>query len=82
MSMRRPRFGLAAALVVAVMAMAGCGEKPQKAESKVVGTPVWKGTNNGFMAPNWKAGDKTSWEDQMRARAQAQNEYTRTGLKP
>jgi hypothetical protein len=29
------------------------------------------------VAPGWKAGDRTSLEQQLRSRAQPQNEYTR-----
>jgi hypothetical protein len=33
---------------------------------------------NTYAAPGWKAGDKTSWEQSLRARAQyGQNDYTR-----
>ena len=30
-----------------------------------------------FIAPGWKVGDKTAWEEQIRARNQAQNDYAR-----
>jgi hypothetical protein len=40
--------------------------------------PPYTGTNNAHGVPGWTAGDKTSWEQQLRARAQyGQNEYTR-----
>ena len=35
-----------------------------------------------YAAPGWKAGDATSWEEQMRTRTQSgQNEYVRSGGK-
>lgn len=30
-----------------------------------------------YMAPGWKAGDKAAWEEQIRKRNQAQNDYVR-----
>ncbi len=35
-------------------------------------------TPTRYAAPGWKGGDQASWEEQMRKRAQGQNEYTRT----
>ena len=34
-------------------------------------------TVNGYSAPGWQPGDKTSWEGQMRERNKGQNEYGR-----
>ena len=41
------------------------------------------GTGDGpYTAAGWKAGDATSWEEQMRTRTQSgQNEYVRSGGK-
>jgi hypothetical protein len=33
--------------------------------------------NPAFKAPGWKDGDKTAWEEQLRKRNQAQNDYAR-----
>ena len=39
----------------------------------------FQGVNSQYAAPGWKAGDKTSWEQGLKARAQnTQNEYSRT----
>jgi hypothetical protein len=64
----------------ALLALAACTEKPQQiGSSKKPAEAAWKGTDNGYVAPGWKAGDETSWEAQMKNRAQqGQNEYTRT----
>jgi hypothetical protein len=65
---------------VVAVALAGCGEKPQTLEAgaKKVDSKAWEQSNSPYLAGGWKSGDKTSWDEQMRARAQAQNEYTRT----
>ena len=66
------------ALVVGLVA---CAEKPQVAGSRSVGSPAYMGTGvAAFTAGGWKAGDETSWEEEMRVRTQAgQNEYARSG---
>lgn len=68
-------------LIVAVLAagLAACGEKPQTAQPamKKSDGKAWDAAQNGYVEPGWKSGDEASWETQMRARAQNQNEYTR-----
>ena len=63
-----------------LLALAACTEKPQQiGASKKPSEASWKGTDNGYAAPGWKPGDETSWETQMKTRAQqGQNEYPRT----
>ena len=64
--------------LAAVMALAACGDKPQTSSGTKRDVPVYQGTTNPYNAPGWKAGDKTSWEQQLKARAQnGQNEYNR-----
>jgi len=69
--------------------LAACGEKPQtNAEGVKLDAAPWTGTSNGtqkegggtaFTAPGWKVGDKASWQEELKTRAQnGQNEYTRT----
>jgi hypothetical protein len=42
----------------------------------------FQGVETKYAAPGWKAGDKTSWEQALKARTQnTQNEYTRTATK-
>ncbi len=69
----------ALALVAAALLLAGCGEKPQTAgtEKKTDDKP-WDARGSEFAAGGWKSGDQASWEAQLRARAQGQNEYTRS----
>ena len=67
-----------AALVVAV-ALGACTEKPQTADSgvKKPDAQVWQGADGAYAASGWKAGDQASWEQQIKARTQGQNEYVR-----
>ena len=68
---------LSAALALA-LGLVACGERstggktPRKADAK-----AWQGTDNAFVAPGWKVGEAAAWQDQMRVRAQSQNEYNR-----
>ncbi len=67
---------------VSLLALAGCGERTQtlenggarKADQKAAQQPVDK----SLVAPGWTDGDKASWEQQIRNRSQAQNEYARS----
>ncbi len=70
---------LLAALGV-VAALSACGEKPQQVTGSTVkraDTPAYGGVQATHAATGWKAGDSASWEEQMRARVQNQNEYIR-----
>lgn len=70
------------ATTAAVLLLAACGEKPQDVSAgKKPDVPNWQGTSNAYVAPGWKAGDRKAWEEQLRTRAQSQNEYQRTGGK-
>jgi len=71
------------ACLVVLCGLAACGEKPQVAGSSVQGQPAYVGTGVvPYTDAGWKAGDATSWEEQMRTRTQAgQNEYVRSGGK-
>lgn len=63
---------------LAVMALAACGESPQTAGAGKNDVSAFKGADNQFVAPGWKPGDKTSWEQGLKARAQnTQNEYSK-----
>jgi len=65
------------ATLVATLGLAACGEKVQTAGSRKADAKAWSGAQDPFVAPGWKAGDQASWEEQMRVRAQGQNEYSR-----
>jgi hypothetical protein len=65
-------------ILAATFVLAACGDKPQTGSASKLDAPPYAGTQNAFNAPGWKAGDKVSWEQQLKARAQAgQNEYNR-----
>ena len=65
------------AALALTFALGACTEKPQTASPSKADTPAWHAADNGYVAPGWKAGDRTSLEQQLRQRAQTQNEYTR-----
>lgn len=64
--------------LAAVVTLAACGETPQTSTGAKSDTAAFQGTSNPYNAPGWKAGDKTSWELQLKSRLQnGQNEYNR-----
>jgi hypothetical protein len=62
----------------AAVAITACGEKTAGAVKKS-DVPAFQGSTgaSAYMANGWKAGDQTAWEQQLRNRAQNQNEYLR-----
>lgn len=65
-------------LMWALGALTACGEKPQVLGGTLHDTAAFEGTGTPFTASGWKVGDKTSWETQLRTRAQnSQNEYNK-----
>jgi hypothetical protein len=71
--MKSSKLLLVVSLVVTSAALLGCGEKGKVQES----AGRYQGKAD---ARPWEASgkDKTAWEAQIKARAQNQNEYTRT----
>ena len=71
-----------AVLISASLALAACSEKPQTAGSGKLDQAPYAGTGSAsFTVAGWKAGDKTSWEQVLKARSQyGQNEYSRAAL--
>ncbi len=67
-----------AGVTALIFGLTACGETPQTAATRKPDTKAWQGADNAFAASGWKSGDKTSWEEQMRIRAQAQDEYAKT----
>ena len=67
--------------LLASLGLSACMEKPQISGTKSDAAP-FTGTGNAptaFVNGGWKAGDKTSWEQALRTRAQeGQNDYART----
>lgn len=68
-----------AVVLFTVLLLGACGEKPQSAGGSNRDTPPYMGTGVAASTePGWKVGDKTSWEQALRARTQfGQNEYSR-----
>ncbi|MBA2675872.1 hypothetical protein [Ramlibacter sp.] len=73
------RGGLLLAAAVSALALAACGDRTQ-----AIGTGVrsdasaFQGASMPFTAPGWKPGDKGSWEQQLKTRAQnTQNDYAK-----
>ena len=64
-------------------ALGACGEKAQTAGARKADAEAWQGApKDPYVAPGWTAGDATSWNHQLRARAQGQNEYSRIAARP
>ncbi len=67
--------------VLALTGLAACGEKVQTGGGVKSDVAAYQGADNAFVNPGWKAGDKTSWEQGLKVRAQnTQNEYSKTGV--
>ncbi len=64
-------------LLALASGLAACSEKPQSLGAMKSDTPAFQGTGSNFMAPGWKAGDQTSWEQQLKTRGQGQNDYAK-----
>ncbi len=73
---RRTRITCLAALVVL---LAGCGDRAQTLGAAVRhDAAAFNGTASPYMAPGWKPGDRSSWEQHLRARMQnGQNDYSK-----
>ena len=67
--------------ILLVPGTAACTEREQSLyQGKVQnGEPAYKGTGvSAFTAPGWTPGDRNSWEQELKTRAQqGQNEYNR-----
>ena len=66
-------------LVVAAAALTACGEKPQEMGGTGSDAAPYTGVGQSqYQQPGWKVGDKASWEQQLKARAQyGMNDYSR-----
>jgi hypothetical protein len=60
--------------------LGACGDKPQALEAgkKKPDTQAYQGQGDAYKATGWTNGDKLTWETQIKARTQGQNEYSRT----
>lgn len=72
------RSGTVISAIAALIVLTACGEKPQTAKTGSNDVAPFQGATNGFVAAGWKPGDKTSWEQSLKARANnTQNEYSK-----
>jgi hypothetical protein len=67
-----------APMLLSLFALAACTEKAQSLDqAKKWDAPAYSGAAKAYTAAGWSAGDKASWEQQMRTRNQRQNDYSR-----
>lgn len=71
------RVLLVACVLGVAAGLAACGEKVQTTTTRKADQKAWQGAADPYVVTGWKAGDKASWENQLRTRMQAQNEYNR-----
>lgn len=65
-------------MVLLTAALAACGERDQSlAAGRKADTKPWQAAQTPYTVKGWTAGDKTTWETQMRTRNQTQNEYVK-----
>ena len=68
--------------LLGALLLSACAEKQQVAATKKSDGKPWEQSQSAFVAQGWKAGDQASWEQQLKARSQGQNEYSRATAKP
>ena len=79
------RIAVLAVLAAFAVAAAGCGELEQTAlykDGKYRGkldTRPWDNVPLAYGPQAWQKGDPTSWEKQIKARSDGQNEHRRIG---
>lgn len=73
------KFSMILLAVMATVTLSACSDREQKAATPSKDTAPYAGTGvASFTAPGWKTGDKTAWEQQLKARMQnSQNEYNK-----
>jgi|KBSSwiStaDraftv2_1062776.scaffolds.fasta_scaffold1763773_2 hypothetical protein len=79
--MTRLSGGTVVAMLIGAMALAACTERPQEGakSAKRADAQAWQGGGDpAFMAGDWRSGDRSAWESQLKARNEKQNEYART----
>jgi len=75
------RLAAVAGTVLASMALVACGEQPQELQGQGIKNDQAPYTGVGqsqYAEGGWKPGDRNSWEQQLKTRAQyGQNDYAR-----
>ena len=71
------------ALLITVLAVTGlvaCGETPQTGAGVKSDVAAYQGADAKYVKAGWTVGDKKSWEQALKARAEnTQNEYRQMG---
>jgi hypothetical protein len=78
------RFSLISLACAGLMGLAACGQSAQENATgqaiKDDGAPYTGVGQSQYAQGGWKAGDRNSWEQQLKTRAQyGQNDYQRIG---
>ena len=76
------KLTLSMGLLALALTLGGCAEKAQVAATKKADGKPWEASQNAYVVQGWKAGDQARWEQQLKARSQNQNEYSRVPAKP
>jgi hypothetical protein len=72
------RLGIALCAIAAAFALGGCEQRQKMTGNATKGdTPLWQSGESRWPRAEAPAPDKASWERQMAARAQHQNDYSR-----
>jgi hypothetical protein len=63
---------------LALLGLTACGDKPQGLGGIKSDAAPHSGVGaSQYAVPGWKQGDKTAWEQQLRARSLGQNDYAK-----
>jgi len=65
-------------VIFAAVTLSACSESPQVLKSQKSDEKASAGAKNPYVLKGWDQGNATSWEAQLKKRAQNQDEYTRT----
>ncbi len=75
------RFFLSSAVALSALALVACGDQPQELTGEGIqhdSAPYQGVGSSQYAQEGWKPGDRSSWEQQLKTRAQyGQNDYTR-----
>jgi len=79
--MKVSRIFLSSAVAISALALVACGDQPQELTGEGIkhdNAPYQGVGSSQYAQDGWKPGDRNSWEQQLKARAQyGQNDYTR-----
>ncbi|MCU0957817.1 MAG: hypothetical protein MUF55_11005 [Hydrogenophaga sp.] len=79
--MKLRRTATIAAAALGTLALVACGDQPQELQGQAIKSDQAPHVGVGqsqYVQGGWKPGDRTSWEQQLKARAvYGQNDYAR-----